>query len=208
MEPDYAYWKRLDSWKLGDAVLLLLALDPRHEDSATILEMAERRRDGHTNRRFFESRFLEAPLQAYVGKAKEYLDFAWASASTRKLYIRGISDFGGDPWVEPERWLSWAQSKGLAIPGPLTELLPIPERGRVTSAENEADSLGTKERTTLLTIIAALAKMAGLDYASHPSKVADAIAKATEEIGARVARRTIETHLNAIPEALERKQRP
>lgn len=65
-------------------------------------------------------------------------------------------------------------------------------------------SLNTRERTTLLTIIAALAGHAGVDV-SQPSKAGGTIEKLTEELGARVAARTIEEHLKRIPEALERR---
>lgn len=64
--------------------------------------------------------------------------------------------------------------------------------------------LGTTERTSLLTIIAALAKAAGIDI-SKPSKAALSIESLTDQIKAPVAKRTIEEHLKRIPDALERR---
>lgn len=61
-----------------------------------------------------------------------------------------------------------------------------------------------REKTTLLVIIAALAKVAGIDVA-RPSKAATEIETHTALLGARVAARTVENHLKSIPEALERK---
>jgi hypothetical protein len=59
-----------------------------------------------------------------------------------------------------------------------------------------------RERMSLLVIIAALAKMAKIDV-TKPSAAAIAIETQTELMGTRVASRTIENHLNRIPEALE-----
>jgi hypothetical protein len=61
-----------------------------------------------------------------------------------------------------------------------------------------------RERTSLLVIIAVLAKMAKIDV-KKPSAAAIAIEK-TELMGTRVAARTIENHLNRIPEALESRE--
>lgn len=59
-----------------------------------------------------------------------------------------------------------------------------------------------RERSTLLVMIAALAEIAKVDV-KHPSKAATAIESQTALMGARVAARTIEGHLNRIGEALE-----
>jgi len=62
----------------------------------------------------------------------------------------------------------------------------------------------SKERATLLVIIAALAKLAKVDIAK-PSKAAVAIQTQIRLMGAHMGVRTIEIHLNRIPDALERK---
>ena len=62
-----------------------------------------------------------------------------------------------------------------------------------------------RERTSLFVIIAALAKMAKIDV-KKPSAAAIAIETQTELMGTRVAARTIENHLNRIPEALESRE--
>ena len=62
--------------------------------------------------------------------------------------------------------------------------------------------LGTHERNTLLTIIAALAKSAKIDTKQH-GKAAQYIAGLTDELGASVSKRAIEEHLKKIPDALE-----
>jgi hypothetical protein len=59
-----------------------------------------------------------------------------------------------------------------------------------------------RERTTLLVIIAALAKLAKIDV-TKPSSASATIESQTMLMGARVAARTIENHLRRITEALE-----
>jgi hypothetical protein len=68
--------------------------------------------------------------------------------------------------------------------------------------KSEEKPLGKRERTTLLVIIAALARMAEINL-KKPSKAAFLIEGETERMGARVSERTILDHLNRIPSALE-----
>ena len=64
--------------------------------------------------------------------------------------------------------------------------------------------LGERERTSLLTIIAALAREVDLDI-SKVSKAGGIIERWTIELDARVSARAIEDHLKRIPDALERR---
>ena len=67
--------------------------------------------------------------------------------------------------------------------------------------------LKERERATLLTIIAALAKTAEIDV-SQPSKAGGQIeALTTQAVGIRIPARTVENHLKAIPDALERRSK-
>ena len=66
---------------------------------------------------------------------------------------------------------------------------------------NAEKPLTSRERDTLLTIIAALAKEAGINIDS-PGKPAGFIEGLTAELGARVSKRAIEDHLKKIPDAL------
>ena len=69
---------------------------------------------------------------------------------------------------------------------------------------SEDKRLGTTERTSLLIIIAGLAKRAQIDVAK-PSQAAKAILAEIDRLGAKVGQRTIEEHLKKIPDALERR---
>jgi hypothetical protein len=62
--------------------------------------------------------------------------------------------------------------------------------------------LSVRERTTLLTIIAALAKHGKIDI-KECGKSAQFISGLTDQIGAHVSKRAIEDHLKKIPDALE-----
>jgi hypothetical protein len=75
---------------------------------------------------------------------------------------------------------------------------------RLAEPDQRADKpVEQRERTSLLAIIAALAKLAKIDV-TKPSSAAVAIESQTVRMGVRVACRTIENHLKLIPEALER----
>jgi predicted ATP-grasp superfamily ATP-dependent carboligase len=65
-------------------------------------------------------------------------------------------------------------------------------------------TVGQRERTTLLTIIAALAKEAKIDVTT-PSAAGVAVEALTEAMNVRVPARTVEEHLKRIPDALERR---
>ncbi|MGA8584655.1 MAG: hypothetical protein WB715_12615 [Roseiarcus sp.] len=77
---------------------------------------------------------------------------------------------------------------------------------RVSELDKQPEkSFGQRERTTLLVIVAALAKLARVEV-NKPSAAAATIERQTELMGTRVAARTIENHLNRISEALESRQ--
>lgn len=62
----------------------------------------------------------------------------------------------------------------------------------------------TREKNTLLTIIAALAKKAAIDIsAPHTGKAAGFIEGLTDTLGAHVSKRAIEEHLKKIPSSIE-----
>lgn len=71
-----------------------------------------------------------------------------------------------------------------------------------TSAAQPLDKpLSTRERDTLLTIIAALCKDAGYDYTKH-AKTAGLIQSTASKMGVSIGETTIENHLKKIPDAL------
>ena len=69
----------------------------------------------------------------------------------------------------------------------------------------EPDVLDTRERTTLLVMIAALARQAKLDI-TEPTKAAGVIEADALALGVKLDARTITSHLGRVAEALERKR--
>jgi hypothetical protein len=67
------------------------------------------------------------------------------------------------------------------------------------------EELDTRERTTLLTLIAALARHANVEIA-QPAKAAEVIAEYVKELGVIISPRTINAHLKRIDEALDRRR--
>jgi hypothetical protein len=79
---------------------------------------------------------------------------------------------------------------------------PAPKETIVTTVEVDDGKLGTRERNTLLTIIAAISGEAKIPIV-YPSKSAEFIAGLTQLMGSPVSKRSIEDHLKKIPGALE-----
>ena len=67
--------------------------------------------------------------------------------------------------------------------------------------KQEEKPLATKERNTLLAIIAALCKEAKIDY-TKPSKAAEILLGMADEMGLSISKRGIEEHLKKIPDSL------
>ncbi len=89
---------------------------------------------------------------------------------------------------------------GVFLPGEIARVESISDdKSAVQAKENQ---LSTKERDTLLTIIAALARHGKIDV-KECGKSALYISGLTEEMGASVSKRAIEEHLKKIPAALE-----
>ena len=96
--------------------------------------------------------------------------------------------------VDLREFGSWVLSMGWDLPD------EFPHSATQTATPDDR-SLGTRERNTLLTIIATLAKEAGIAL-DQTSKTAESIANAAEMQGLTIARRTIEEKLKLIPDAI------
>ena len=87
---------------------------------------------------------------------------------------------------------------------------PTQQEGQDSGTDNSAlqaaampveKALGTRERDTLLAIIAALCHEAKIDY-KKPAKAANLIVSAAASMGVSIGETTIEGHLKKIPDAL------
>lgn len=87
--------------------------------------------------------------------------------------------------------------KGMVL---LSEVARFEEQ--IVETQVNDDSLKTRERNTLLIIIAALCKEAKIDY-KKPAKAAGFIQSTAEKMGLSIGESTIEGHLKKIVDALE-----
>ena len=109
--------------------------------------------------------------------------FDWAERKSFHIY-----------WLEGAK--EWGHFKEVSLDLQLDIAVPT----NVGSFDDKP--LSTRERDTLLTIIAALAKGAKINI-HPPGKAAGFIEGLTAEFGTRVSKRAIEDHLKKIPDALE-----
>ena len=91
---------------------------------------------------------------------------------------------------KPADVIAWAKLKQLKLPAQFLE-----------AAESVEKPVSTRERNTLLIIIAVLCKEAKLDY-TKPAKTAGLIQGAAAGMGVSIGESTIEGHLKKIPDAL------
>jgi hypothetical protein len=91
---------------------------------------------------------------------------------------------------------------GIFLPEEIARIEAISDDSTANEVTQESAPLKNRERDTLLTIIAALAKYGKISIDEY-GKSAGFISGLTDEIGASVAKRTIEEHLKKIPNALE-----
>lgn len=125
-------------------------------------------------------------------------------------------------WADCEKYKERANGKGYLDPDryypaaelPLDAVLVIRTEairefemalsGKTTCLEKP---LKTKEKTSLLTIIALLAEEAKIDW-RQPTKAATNIVHQADRLGVQIGQRTIEEYLKQIPDALERRMKP
>ena len=124
-------------------------------------------------------------------------------------FLNLLSGLGRNPSVLPVGSLLGVRPHALdAVVASLASPSLGPEEQQPSKPDDATDTLDkplmTRERATLLTIIAALARAADIDILKA-SKAGDTIEALTVELGARVSARAIEDHLKRIPDALERR---
>jgi len=193
--PNWDYWCGLPSVTVHDAVMLSLEYNPA---------------------------FFAAGVKFDPGESDYFdrLDIAYGQADAGTF--PSAKDSLGNRYCRLADFAMWAAEYQplWALPVRLLELAHLPERratrdhqdGGVRSAEKQAkanppwsEDLDRRERTSLLVIIAALAKKADVQI-SKPNPAAKAIsALVRKEFKARIAVRTIEKHLKMIDDALDRR---
>lgn len=184
-KPDWTKWGQEEKGRLWHAVALACNYDPINFKFLDCPELS----NYHLP---YPQDFVEL-----LALAKSNLGGSLKAVSINKSWLQEsevlFSTFG--LWLksigyEAPAVFPWGHSREESITGsaPITGDGPLKER----------------ERTTLLTLIAALCDHGGLDI-TKPSKTASVIEDLTSRIGARVAARTIEDHLKRIPAALQKR---
>ena len=197
--PNWLKWKHIPTPRLWQAVALSLDIDPdqvRHGRDSWMVQ----------DHLFDESREFSDRIEI----ARANLSHPGGLVAKSIALGRPTS-----ATVELRQFANWAIGIGWQLPSDLVALAEtgatyqkptqiVEHPGGDTQALDKP--LGTRERTTLLTIVSVLAKKAKIDV-TKPSSAATQIEGLTVEAGVRVAARTIEEHLKRIPEALERAEK-
>ncbi len=198
--PNWAKWRHIPKPTVWQAVALSLGIDP---------DKVIYSRDG---RRVGKDLFLESL------EFKDRIDIACANlghpggivSNSIIMVGRGGTTLGCE--VSLPQFAEWAMRIRWKIPSELValaETAPSQSIGQKGGSSGLAPDSGDKvldprERTSLLIIIAALAKIAKIDV-SQACKAAGQIEAMAALEGVRIGERTIEEHLKQIPDALERK---
>jgi hypothetical protein len=205
-EPNWNQWKHVPYAKIWEAVALSLNIDPmkvretsnswpaNEDEWPDTVEKIFDESDEFEDRVFIAGRNLGVNQRLLQGARNQLAPAYWdVNLAEFAAWARSVD------WHTPEPFAMMAASQA-AVGEIAAAQVATPEANRSIDAKD----LGARERSTLLTIIAALAKALKLDVA-QTSKTAASIESLTVYIDARVAARTIENHLKLIPDALERK---
>jgi len=149
---DFENWLRRPIWTLEEGIQLLFGIEPKHN-----VEYALRDHQKCSN-----------PGREIIIR----LDIGDRSIKSGKLKVDG-DYYPAHRACElyPATFLSWVKSNGWEIPDELAGMLSSSEPVQLEPVEKNLD---TRERTTLLQIIAALAAEAELDLEKH-SKAAETL---------------------------------
>lgn len=169
-KPEWTYWKNLAVVRIDDAIVLSCDIDPGWHGDRKSISEVCRRKS-----------IVESHLAA-------------KSLQTQEPYKR-VSGDAGDRLVTLSEFRRWGES----LPSPLAFADEFPEALQRQMAES-SKPMDTREKTTLLCIIGALAKEARLDI-SEPYKAGEVIAKLL--LDTKLSSRTIGDHLKGVSEAMD-----
>jgi len=105
---DWVHWRRMERLPLGQAICLLLRINPESWLGRYVAKMSSTNDFSSSQRELYK-------------KAKDMWDVAWASYHERSLNVR--TGMGGAS-VSMGDWLGWAQAKNYRIPDELADLVP------------------------------------------------------------------------------------
>ena len=221
---DLSHWDIASTFTIRDAAYLMMGVDPSGPEAEKyserhISERLEAAYAGAISRARFE--YVIAPCLDFHEPEPDNHMPEEAVLRSEELWqrIESYTEYGGD--VDFERWLDfgnhshhgqrfsrrelarWLKENNIKsiYSFDLQSSGTATERGNMHSLHQGEKPLLTRERNTLLTIIAALCKDAGYDYTKH-AKTAGLIQSTGEKMGVSIGETTIEGHLKKIPDAL------
>lgn len=207
-DADFKYWGKMPLWTLEEAVALSLGKDPGVVNWSSV---------NGSDGGYILASLQKSPFRAEYGRRRE---LAGRAAAAYEL---------SDP-VKPEAFLTWSLKMFDSLPAGLieqvramgkrvgdlnastkriaeleAELAAFRNATPAAPAEDADKPLDRRERTTLLTIIGALAAEAGIDLTRH-NKAGEALAAKLDEMNVKLNGRTIGDHLRAVREAMDSRQ--
>ena len=222
---DLSHWDIASTFTIRDAAYLMMGVDPSGPESEKyserhISERLEAAYAGAISRAIFKFR-IEPCLDFDEPEPDNHMPEE-AVLRSEELWqgIESCTEHGGD--VAFERWLEfgnhshhgqrfsrcelarWLKENNIKsiYSFDLQSTGTTTERGNMHGLHQGEKPLLTRERNTLLTIIAALCKEAKYDYKT-PAKTAGFIRGVMAGMGVDVGETTIEGYLKKIPDALE-----
>jgi hypothetical protein len=206
-----AGWFRYDTWDRDIALQLLCGLDPDFTEFSG--HDSNFQQTGIVRCTYLTGKTLEQPdtsREKNWSQKDASDDDVLMGLSLHLEKMRDIWDSGGHQQRNaPVYYVDWALGKGFAVPWldfARSEKLLMDTRVGAQAvpprdSQSEATPLGTRERNTLLAMIAVLCKQAGYDL-FKPAKTAGAIQGLAASQGVQLGESTIESHLKRIPDAL------
>jgi hypothetical protein len=197
---DWHYWRNLREVELWQASLLSLNINPdtvQHDPDGWVT-------GPHNAPYLLEESFPSAQLHDSYRKR---LNLLKSNLLDQTHFTGGIvrQTAPYKSTVKLSEFAAWLELLGVPIPPELQEIAAAPLQPSKGGVEDEKP-LSTRERNTLLTIIAALCKEAGVDCA-RPAKAAGQIKNMASLMGIEIGETTIEEHLKKIPDAVATRMR-
>jgi len=187
-KPSWTKWRHVPNVKLWEAVALSLDIEPglvNHSPHGRMSNSHLFDKLEFKDRIFIATRNLSTkgplvPIALVMGKPESC-----------KISLAGFS--------------TWARSIDWDIPPELGGEIDLQNEDQQNNRDPIDKPLQTRERNTLLTIIAALAEIAEIDI-SVPHSAAEAIAHQTQHMDCPIGQKTIANKLKDIPDALGTKK--
>ncbi len=219
------YWLKLETWTIEEGIYLLSGLDPKTVEKHPLQQDISKFDDAlpldkHSSFQLDPTEMcgreefpgsdvaFQSYLEAYEIK-KEVLDRHRSNVSTLDHILSRSVNGLGEPATNtrfevtfrPLQFMRWAKAIDFKIPW-IDSPTAVGIVTQLQAARSEDQKpLSTRERDTLLVIIAVLCEEAGHDYNKH-AKSAGAIQHKAAAMGISIGETTIEGHLKKIPDAL------